>query len=145
MRTHAVILLAALSGACAPTSEELRKDHSGKVTFVAPVGYQEAYRRAVRMARKCYQGGAITAQYVVTGDLYTDIKKGHVTFAVSGALGVDTHLVIDIEYRDMDSSHVDVYYAVRTWRKVPRLVERWVSENWDHCIADLNPPTPDTH
>ena len=131
-----VSMFAALSVvACAPaTIEGLRDDHASSYTFEIDENYQPVYRKILSTARKCYQTGMITAQMVVQGDLYHDIRMGNVTVALHGGFGVDTHMTIDISALDDERTQVVVFNAISTWDSAARAVREWVEDNSTECI-----------
>lgn len=134
MKTMFVILIALSSVACAPaTIEGLRKDHANSYTFEVGENYQPIYRKILSTARKCYQTGMITAQMVVQGDLYHDIKSGNVTVALHGGFGVDTHMTIDISALNDEKTRIVVFNAISTWNSAGRAVREWVEENSTQC------------
>jgi hypothetical protein len=109
-----IILLVALVTGCAPaTFGELRKKPGGgEASFQATQNYASVYRTILTNARKCYQGGAITAQLIVQGDLYPDTKSGEITVALHGGLGVDTYLGIDIKAIDDGNTTVKNVFGI---------------------------------
>ena len=120
--------------ACAPaTIEGLRNNHANRYTFQVNENYQPVYRKILSAARKCYQTGLITAQMVVQGDLYHDIRKGNVTVALHGGLGVDTHMAIDISSLDHEKTEIVVFNAISTWNSAAQAVREWVEENSIAC------------
>ena len=135
MKTIFVILIALSSVACAPaTVEGLRKDHANSYAFEIEENYQPIYRKILSAARKCYQTGMITAQMVVQGDLYHDIKSGNVTVALHGGFGVDTHMTVDISALNDEKTRIVVFNAVSTWNSAARAVREWVEENSTKCM-----------
>lgn len=119
---------------CAPaTIQGLKERHSGSYSFTVDENYQSVYRKILTKARACYQTGMITAQMVVAGDLYNDIKKGDISVALHGGLGVDTYLYTEIKAIDENKSNVDVYYALDTWKKAANAVKAWVLNNYEKC------------
>jgi hypothetical protein len=113
----------------------VREKHSGEYTFKASEPYQAVYRTVLHQARECFATGMITAQMVVDGDLYTDIKSGNVSVALHGGAGVDTYLVIDIKESTSTSSSVTVYNSLSTWERPARAVESWVLHGATECKA----------
>lgn len=121
-------------GGCAPaTVQELRADHAGKHAFEVEENYQAVYRTVVTQARKCHQTGLITAQMVVQGDLYPDIKSGHVSIAVHGIGGVGTIAAVDVAALSDARSRVDTFYTFSSWTDFPPLVEEWVKDKSQDC------------
>jgi hypothetical protein len=120
--------------ACAPaTIQGLKAQHAGKLAFEIDQNYQSVYRSIVTQARTCYQAGMITAQMIVQGDLYTDIRSGNVTVALHGGLGIDTYLTIDITAIGDNKTSVQTYYATDTWHNGAGAVERWVKNKSTEC------------
>src|SRR5690606_22264719 len=95
--------------------------------------YQQVYRTILDQARKCHQGGMITAQTVVQGDLYHDIKSGTVSVALHGGFGVDTYQVIDIKSISENESKVLAYYSLGSVQKQGDLLKKWVTESYSDC------------
>lgn len=110
---------------------------SRMVEFVAPENYQPVYRKALDQARKCWQTGMITAQMVVQGDLYHDIKSGTITVALHAGYGVDTYQVIDISAIDEHSTKVVGHYSIGPVNQYADILKQWVLENSTEC--DLKP------
>jgi len=134
LRLIVSFLLAAALAGCAPaTLQGLREKPAGSSTFEAPQNYQRAYRTIITNARKCYQTGMITAQMVVTGDLYNDTKTGEVTVALHGGLGVDTYLGIDIKALTEETTQVKTFHALSSWKDGATLVKQWVLDGSTEC------------
>jgi len=127
-------VLVLIAGCVPSTVQLLRENPSGKSTFVADEGYQQVYRKVVTKARNCFQTGMITAQMVVQGDLYTDIRTGHVSIALHGGLGVSTYANVDIEAISDNETRVTTYYGFPTWSRIVPTVEDWVKLNSDQCL-----------
>jgi len=120
--------------ACAPaTIEGLRKNHANSYTFEVNENYQPVYRKILSVARKCYQGGMLTAQMMVQGDLYHDIKSGNVTIALHGGLGVDTHITIDVSALKKEKTKIVVFNAISTWNSAAQAVREWAEESSTEC------------
>lgn len=130
MKLQVLIIIFFLLGGCAPgTAQGLRDKYSGKFVFKVDENYQSVYRKIVTQARNHFQTGLITAQMVVQGDIYTDIKSGNVTIALHGGLGVDTYMTIDINALSDNQTRVTTYYALGTWESSAKAVEEWVKED----------------
>ena len=126
----AVVVLAG----CAPaTIEGVRQAPAGHETLVLDQPYQQVYRTVVTNARRCYQTGMVTAQMVVTGDLYTDTQTGQVTVALHGGLGVDTYMGVDIKALDDKRSQVDTFVSLSTWTRALPMVKRWLTQGDTPC------------
>jgi len=122
--------------ACAPsTIQGLRENYAGKVSFEVDENYKSVYRKVLTPARDCWQGGLITAQMVVQGDLYTDTRRGNVTVALHGGAGVDTYFTIDMMALSDIKTRVTVYHAFRNQERAARAVELWVKDNATVCRA----------
>lgn len=126
--TIVVLFLCFVAGCAHSTAQGLREKHHGKIIFEVQENYQPVYRKIVTHARERFQGGLITAQMIVQGDLYTDIQSGNVTVALHSGwpVGVDTYMTIDIEALSENQTGITTYYAFGTWRKHAKLVEEWV-------------------
>lgn len=135
MRNYGIIwiLFIAFVGCAPATVQGLRESHADRYEFIADENYQSVYRKVLYQARKCYQTGLITAQMVVQGDLFHDLKSGNVSVALHGGLGVDTYLTVDVYGLDEKTSRVVVYYALATWRSAARAVKEWVQEDSTQC------------
>lgn len=128
------LFIVLLVSGCAPaTIDGLRKDHANQISFHVNENYQPIYRKVLSMARQCYQTGMITAQLVVQGDLYHDIKSGSVTVALHGGFGVETHLVVDIDAIDEGASKITVYNALPSWNSASQAVREWVEDGATEC------------
>lgn len=129
-----LVILAVFFLGCAPaTVQKLRENPTGQSSFETNENYQSVYRKIVTNARRCYQGGMITAQMVVQGDLYTDIKKGNVSIALHGGLGISTYANVDIEAITEDKTKVIIYYGMGSWEGITRVVEAWIKQGSDKC------------
>lgn len=135
MRTTALLLAILMLYGCAPTTaigvREMGAER--RVAFEAPANYQAVYRKVLDQSRKCWQSGMVTAQMVVTGDLYTDIRSGTITVAMHGALGVDTYQVIDISALDDTRSKVVGHYAAGPVEQFGHALRQWVLADATDC------------
>lgn len=104
-----------------------------QVSFIAPENYQAIYRRIIEMERKCWQSGLITAQMVVSGDLFHDIKTGTITTALHGGLGVDTYRVTDIVSIDENNTKITGFYAVGPAAQYGQILKEWVLNKSEEC------------
>ena len=93
---------------CMTLSEQGFRDQGVKESFTVQRNYQDAYRGLSAEMKRCYQVGMITASTVVQSELFTDIRKGTITTALSGGFGNKTMLVVDIVSLDDGSSRIDV-------------------------------------
>lgn len=130
----AALVLIGLAG-CAPATTQGVRDLGAERTyrFDSNEGYQKTYRTILDQARKCHQGGLITAQMVVQGDLYHDTMSGTISVALHGGLGVDTYQVIDVSAVEDNASHVIAHYSMGSVKKQGDLLKRWVTEKYPHC------------
>lgn len=135
IRMLSILTITAVLPACAPsTAGGVRAmGPARQVSFVAPENYQAVYRKVLEQERKCYQGGMITAQMVVQGDLYHDTKSGTVTVALHGAAGVDTYQVIDITAIDDNRTRVVGHYALGPVDQYGKTLKAWVIDNSVEC------------
>jgi hypothetical protein len=129
-----LLLAAFLIAGCAPATMQGLREQPGSqaAKFEVEQNYQAVYRTIVTNARKCWQTGMITAQMVVTADLYTDTKTGQISTALHGGLGVDTYLGIDIKALSDTRTEVTTY-GVSAWSKVAKVVEQWVKDGHTDC------------
>ncbi len=129
------MLLTLLLQGCAPTTaggvRALGEKNS--YSFVAPENYQAVYRKVLRQERKCFETGLITAQMMVQGDLYTDIKSGTISVSLQGGFGVDTYQVVDISDINGKQSKIVAHYALWSTQKFGKLLKEWVLENSEEC------------
>ena len=138
VRKAAAVLLAlsfALAGCAPATLQGLREKPAGQASFEVRQNYQRVYRTVINNARRCWQTGMVTAQVVVQGDLYTDIRTAEITVALHGAVGVDTHLGIDIKAIEEDRTEIRVYYAMSGGARSAKAIERWVKDGATECSA----------
>lgn len=134
--TSLVIAAVAVSvSGCAPsTATGVREmGPARQYKFEAAENYQPVYRKVLAQARKCYQTGMVTAQMVVQGDLFHDIKSGVVTVALHGGLGVDTYQVIDINAVDENRTQIIAYYSLGPVEKYGGILKAWVLNNSHDC------------
>lgn len=124
-----------LSGCAPATVQGLREQHAGHLTFEVGENYQSVYRKIITPAKNCWQTGLITAQMVVQGDLYTDIRQGNVTVALHGGFGVDTYLTVDVVALSDSKTRITVYYVFENQNKQAKTIERWVKQNSTDCNA----------
>ena len=122
---------------CAPTSQALRENPKNSYEFLAEENYQSVYRKILPVARKCYQGGLITAQMVVQDELYHDIKSGSVSVALHGAFGVETYLTIDVLGLNNSRTKISVFTS-RNWKAVGDAVIEWVEDGSTKCSSQRN-------
>ena len=127
----AVVLLVA---GCAPsTHQALTHDYSDRQQYTVNENYQSVYRRMQNNARQCYETGLITAQMQVRSDLYTDIREGIISVVLSGALGVDTYLGIEIKALSDDKTRITVYNALSSWNKTQKIIRAWAENTSNGC------------
>ena len=131
IRKIQLILFACLAvSSCAPNSARALKQSQNveKVSFETPQNYQAAYRAIVTQARICFVTGMITAQMEVVGDLYTDIREGHITQQLSGGAGVDTYMTTDIKFVSEHESSIDIYaYFTGSAERYAALYKSWLA------------------
>ena len=141
-RVIAIALLlafsASMSGCATSTVAELReKGPENRFEFVAAENYQPVYRKILEQTRKCHEGGVITSQMVVHGDLYHDIKRGTITVAFHPGLGgVATHQVIDVAAIDDRQTKVVGHYFIGPFgslANVGQVLKEWALENSKEC------------
>jgi hypothetical protein len=123
----------ALTGCAAPSPQALREKPAGKVAFEIDRNYQPVYRAILDRARPCYQGGMITAQMIVQGDLYHDTKSGTVTVALHGALGIDNYIAIDVKAVNDGRTRVETFYVWDNMLTAAQVVEDWANERTSDC------------
>lgn len=127
----AMAALVILAG-CAPATMQGLREQGTHESFEVDQNYQAVYRTVIANARKCWQAGMITAQMMVTGDLYTDIQSAEVTAALHGAAGVDTYLGIDIKALGEARTKVTTFHSA-TWGKAAQAVEQWFTKGHSEC------------
>ncbi|HCP77734.1 MAG: hypothetical protein CML16_11130 [Pusillimonas sp.] len=126
----------ALTGCAPATLDGVRQmGPERSTTFTADQNYQHVYRKILRQARACHQTGMITAQMVVQGDLYHDIKSGTVSVALHGGLGVDTYQVIDVVAVDGSKTKVTGHYSLGSVQEQGELLRAWVLQDSTECPA----------
>jgi hypothetical protein len=121
---------------CAPaTIEGLRRGHAQSYELVANQNYHlhPVYRQIRYQVRKCYLTRMITAQLVIRGGLFSNLKRGNVNIARHGGLGVETYMAIDIEAVDRIMTRVVVYNTFSTWNTAASAVKEWVLEESSIC------------
>lgn len=134
MRSLLIIASMLILSACAPaTLQGLRASPEGDIKIRIDEAYQPVYRKILSNARRCYQGGLITAQMVVQGDLYTDTQSAEITVALHGAAGINTYLGVDINALDEKTTTVHIFYALPTWKASAIAIEKWVKNNSSDC------------
>jgi hypothetical protein len=99
---------AVLSGCFASTPKQFESVAKSVTPLTVGLNYQAAYRKVLTNGRNCWSAGMITATSNVTGNLYTDIKKGSVEVGIHGGLGTMLVAVIDVEALDDVSTRVTV-------------------------------------
>lgn len=125
---------AALAG-CAPTTAAGVRALGPERAYVfeAPENYQAVYRKVLERSRTCFQVGALTAQMVVQGDLYHDIRSGTITVALHGGLGIDTYRVVDITAHDDARTKVVGHFVRDPVERSGAILKEWVLENSMEC------------
>lgn len=119
---------------CAPaTMQGLREKPHGQTKFEVQRSYQSVYRTVLNNSRKCWQAGLITAQMIVTGDLYSDTRSGEVTVALHGGAGVDTYFGVDIKAVAEDRTEVQTFSAGRGWAPAASAVKEWLELGHTDC------------
>jgi len=81
----------ALSGCVHGLTGSDTESNRPSATFMAPVGYQEAYRRLDRWARQCHTSSLIESPNI-QGNLYTDKPQADFRIAVNGVTGLLANL-----------------------------------------------------
>lgn len=131
--TIPVLVAAVALTACGPaTMQELRASPNLKARFEVPTNYQAAYRTVLDNSRRCWQGAITTAQMVVQGDLYTDIRSGHISVALHGGFGVVTYAGIDLKATGDAQTDVQVYAAQSNW-DTSKMVKAWLENGSTSC------------
>ncbi|WP_345195012.1 BPTD_2524 family lipoprotein [Kistimonas scapharcae] len=129
-----IMLAVVLVAGCAPSSHQaLTRDYADRQQYTVNENYQSVYRRIQANARRCYETGLITAQMQVRSDLYTDIREGVISVVLSGGLGIDTYLGIEVKAIDDDHTRVTVYNALSSWNKAQPVIRRWVENTGNDC------------
>lgn len=123
-----------VTSGCAPaTISKLRENPGSVYEFKVAQNYQPAYRTVTENARACWQTGLITAQMVVQSDLFTDIRKGQVSVALHGGLGVNTYLAVDIDAISDTESMVRIYAYNGPWARYSERVRQWLDGTGGKC------------
>lgn len=133
MRTAIVLCCLALA-ACAPTSvQDQRASPIERRSFEIGRTYPEVYRAILSQARKCFHGGYTDERIYVSGDLYYDLKSGHVSVEKHGHTGIEVYMATDITAIDESRSKVDVIVGLKLWEGLAADVEGWSRRTSDRC------------
>ncbi len=132
-----IAVLLAIAGCAPATMQGLRANPGGHIRFEVAKNYQGVYRTILANSRRCYQGGMITAQVIVQGDLFTDTKTAEITTALHGGLGVDTYIGVDIKALNEEKTEVRVFYALSSWQGQARAAKAWVERDATDCSVPV--------
>lgn len=129
-----VAVLGLLEG-CAPTTAGgVRALGSQReFSFVSSENYQTVYRKVLTQERKCWESGLITAEMVVHGDLYTDIKQGVVTVELHSGMGIDIYQVVDISSTKDQETSISAHYTFGSVQQYGGILKQWVLNNYTEC------------
>lgn len=133
MRIIPVVICLALA-ACAPaTVQELQSAPIEKLSFEIAQPYQHVYRAILDQARRCFHGGYTDARLYVGGDLYYDLKTGHVSVEAHTSNGAEIYLAADITAQGDTLSKVDVLVGLKLWDGLATDVEGWARQTSKRC------------
>ena len=133
-RSVSAVLLGLSLGACTTlTVDELRERPHSQSTFQVQQNYQRAYRTVLTNARKCWQQAVMTAQVVVTSDIYTDTRAGEISVGMQSATGNQTFFIIDIKAVDETKTEVRTLSGGRGWSPYEATVKEWLEIGHSDC------------
>ncbi len=133
MRIIPIVICLALA-ACAPgTMQELQNHPIEKRSFEIEQNYQPVYRAILNQARRCFHGGYPGERLYVSGDLYYDVKTGHVSVERHSANGVEIYLAAEITAQGEARSKVDVLVGLNLWEGLATDVEGWARQTSKRC------------
>ena len=118
--------------ACAPATQVLQVDPTGRVAFEIQQNYQPVYRKVLERARACHQA----AGTLVEGDLYTDLRSGKISVAVLTLFGFDTPMTVELTSVADQRTNVEVRFtdnATNEWQRSAAAVEKWLKEGSTDC------------
>ncbi len=129
-----LVLVLSLVGCAPATVQGVRDDASGRAEIDVELNYQEVYRRIITPARACFQGsGLLGPQFIVQGDVFTDVPKAEIAFVIAGTFSSTHPAVIDIAGFGPSRTRIVSHYWSRGWAEIGSLVERWVREGYTGC------------
>jgi hypothetical protein len=113
---------------CAPTSIKELKDTGVNYSFLAEENYQSVYRKIFEKEIECKFHNSLD----VTGNLYTDIKKGEIILTVRSP-GRGMHFYIEIKAMNENKTQISIYSSSAFFGKNANVIEKWVIENYEQC------------
>ena len=129
-------MIAIMLSGCVPSSSQgLRENAGGKISFDLNDNYQVIYGEILAAARNCWQNGLDTVPMVVHGDLDTDTRQGNITAGVPGLVGLSTYFTVDVKALSDAKTKVVVYFVFQSMEPRARAVELWVKQNSTQCRA----------
>jgi hypothetical protein len=98
-------------------------------------GYQTTYKNVVGKMRECIGEGwaGAFAQYHIQGDLYSDLKKGEISYTMSNAGVQSYYMQIDIKDAESNQTQLDAYVSLSAWKKYFDDVQRWAIDESAPC------------
>lgn len=138
MKSSFFLLISAFALAGCSSSEtiidEPVKESTLKYDFVVEQNYQAVYRKILKQGRDCIKPG-LTAQMVVHGELFNDIKAADITVVLYGIFSQYPHLQINIEAIGTGKTKISVSNKLHRWNTYAKAVKTWVDGNSTRCAV----------
>jgi hypothetical protein len=119
------------------SSEKLVRSHpveegTLRYEFVVEQDYQVVYRKLLKQGQACVSPG-LTAQMIVEGELFDDIKAADITVVLYGIFSQHPHLKVAIKSTEQDKTKVTVTNTLPRWDSYARAIKTWVVDGSTNC------------
>lgn len=142
MRYLVLLVVASVFFAGCSSSEKLVRDHPVeegvlKYEFMVDQNYQVVYRKLLKQGKACVSPG-LTAQMIVQGELFNDIKAADITVVLYGIFSQHPHIQVTIESIEQDGANQDktkvtVTNTLPRWNAYTRAIKTWVVDGSTNC------------
>ena len=131
------LLMTSIAALAACTSEQYLKDEVVeesvlKYDFVAEQNYQAVYRTILNQGQLCIKPG-LTAQMVIQGELFNELRSADVTVVLYGIFSRYPHLKVTIEAISRDTTKVSVTNTLPRWDSYAKAIKTWVDNGSTAC------------
>ena len=131
MKYAAVALLCLALSGCSSLNDVRNSDN--QYTFDVNDNYQKVYRNIQEISKQCWEGTAITADYVVDTQLYSELGTAEVAWKLVGIAMPVYYLDIEIKRVSSNKSHVVVHRASYVHAYSEQVVKQWAKGEMNTC------------
>jgi hypothetical protein len=133
-RAHGLLLICGILTGCAAGSvRELKANPAATEKFTVAANYQLVYKRLIDKFQECTAAGAtmVTANVVLSTQLYSDLKLGTITYSISGVVNA-VHLHIDVS-GTAEGAAVESFVYYPTWKQELAKIRSWAENPAAAC------------